>query len=70
MGKSGKGLRWPSPLSSIVTAEIGVRVRPLFGLNRLVKAAHRKRNGILHCDNVMCLSDTIAYSKSNMRVAP
>ena len=42
-----------------------IAVRPLFGLNRLVKLQHRKRSGILHCENVVRLSDSITFSPAN-----
>jgi hypothetical protein len=45
--------------------QIHVCAWPLFGLNRLVKLAHRKRSGILYCDNVMRMSIAITFSKKN-----
>ena len=47
--------------------QMGFRGRPLFGLNRLVKLTHRKRTGVLYCDNVMCISEAITFSEKNSR---
>ena len=47
--------------------QMRIRVWPLFGLNRLVKLSHRKRNGVLYCDNAMCSSEAIAFSEKNAR---
>ncbi len=49
--------------------ELGVRARPLFGLNRLVKVPQRNRNGIVHCDSVTCLSYSTTFSHSNTRTS-
>ncbi len=47
--------------------QMRIRVGPLFGLSRLVKLSHRKRNGVLYCDNVMCSSEAITFSEKNAR---
>ncbi len=46
-----------------------IRVRPLFGLKRLIRLAHRQRNGILYCDNAMSLFNSITFSASNRRTS-
>ncbi len=45
------------------------RVWPLFGLDRLVKLSHRKRNGVLYCDNVTCATESITFSNTNARTS-
>ena len=43
--------------------------RPLFGLNRLVKVQNHARDGIVHCDNVTSISDSITFSAANAQTA-
>ena len=47
-----------------------IRCWPLFGLNRLVRLQHRKRNGVLYCDNVLGISHSITFSNSNPLTTP
>ncbi len=47
-----------------------IAVRPLLGLRRLVKIQRRKQNGILFCDHLLRVSDTVTFSQSNRRKTP
>jgi hypothetical protein len=45
-----------------------VALRPLFGVERLVRIQRRKWNGVLFCDNIVTVSDTVTFAKSNTRL--
>ncbi len=62
MGKSKKPA--PDPYRADLF-RVAFCLRPLFGLNRLVKLAHRKRSGVLYCDNVMCIATAMTFSQNN-----
>ena len=42
-----------------------ISIRPLFGLERLVSIQRRKRRGVLFCDNVTTLADTIIIAAAD-----
>ena len=64
--KMGKAKQGPADAFLIDLYRIGFRAWPLFGLKRLVRLAHRKRSGVLYCDNVMCISEAITFSPNNI----
>ncbi len=61
----GQGKKTAADLYRIDLYQLSFRVWPLFGLNRMVKLAHRKRNGVLYCDNVMCVSESLTFAENN-----
>ena len=65
--RMGKRKKPSAELYLIDLYQICVRVRPLFGLERLVRLAHRKRNGVLYCDNASSISEAITFSEKNTR---
>ena len=67
MGKRKKAS--PDKLFRLDRFEKVVAVRPLFGRERLVKIERRKQHGVLFCNSIMSISDTITFSDSNTRTS-
>ncbi len=60
--------RKKDPAADILRVDLfrrSVSIRPLFGLERLVSIQRRKRSGVLFCDNVTTLSDTIIIASDD-----